>query len=434
MAKGIYERKWQHGDVTYYIRYQYEGTDIKERVGRKSRGFTREMAKKALKSRLGDIAQGQFSLEKTRKPVPFSKLVERYREYAASYKRAWDGEKHILEMFASYFGDTQLSQITTWQIEKWKVERRKDVKPGTVNRQLTVIKHMFRKAVDWGLTANNPATGVKRFSVNDQRTRFLTEDEIPRLLEACEVDITSPWLLPIVTLALHTGLRQGELLGLRWEDVDIERGLITTKRTKNLKLKANPLNDPAREALVWLNDHCYGDYLFMWPWGDRVGRTTVYDAFKTVCGKAGIRDFRFHDLRHTFASYLVMSGVDLVTVKELMGHTGISMTLRYSHLAPEHKAQAVAKLNERFRNVKGGTESQTGTVSQELREAVGSDSTPNLARSRNVYLVRRGRGLGIAKDINENVEAASGFEPLHRGFADLSLNHLGTPPRLRNLT
>ncbi len=160
-----------------------------------------------------------------------------------------------------------------------------------------------------------------------------------------------------------------------------------------------------------------------------MGRTTVYDAFKKARDETGIRDFRFHDLRHTFASYLVMSSVDLVTVKELMGHTGINRTLRNAHLAPEHKAQAVAKLGERFQGLKGGTESQTGTVSQELRVAIGSDSTPNLARSRNVNLVRRGRGLEFAKDINENVEAASGFEPLHRGFADLSLNHLGTPPR-----
>ncbi len=429
MAKGIYERKGKHGDVTYYIRYQFHGKDVREKVGRKSRGFTRELAREALKSRLGEVAQGRFNLEKTRKPVPFSKLVERYREYASSYKRAWDEEKYTFERIAEHFGDTPLSQITTWQIEKWKAERRKEVKPGTVNRQLTVIKHMCKKAVEWGLATSNPAAGVKRFVVNDQRTRFLTEDEIQRLLIVCEAQLTSPWLLPLVTLALNTGMRQGELLGLSWVEVDLERGLITTKRTKNLRLKAIPLNEPAREALAWLNEHRYGDYLFMWPWGDRVGRTTVYDAFKNVCEETGIRDFKFHDLRHTFASYLVMSGVDLVTVKELMGHTGINMTLRYAHLAPEHKAQAVAKLNERFRNVKGGTEPQTGTVSQELREAVGSESTPNLARSRNVYLVRRGRGLGLAKEINENVEAASGFEPLHRGFADLSLNHLGTPPR-----
>ena len=84
MAKGIYERKGKVGDVTYYIRYQFQGTDIKERVGRKSRGFTREMAKGALKSRLGDIARGQFSLEKTRRPVPFSTLLEQYEEYASA--------------------------------------------------------------------------------------------------------------------------------------------------------------------------------------------------------------------------------------------------------------------------------------------------------------------------------------------------------------
>jgi len=157
MAQGIYPRKGKNGDITYYIRYQYDGKDIKERVGRKSRGFTKEMAKDALKARLGEIAQGRFNLEKTRKPVPFSRLVERYREYGAGTKRAWAEEKYRLETFADLFGETPLSQITTWQIEKWKGERRKKVKPGTVNRELTVIKHMFRKAIEWGMTTTNPA-------------------------------------------------------------------------------------------------------------------------------------------------------------------------------------------------------------------------------------------------------------------------------------
>ena len=100
MAKGIYERKGKNGDVTYYIRYQADGTDIKERVGRKSRGFTREMAKDALKSRLGDVARGHFNLEKVRKPVPFSKLAERYKEFAGGYKRGWQEEKYIVDGFA----------------------------------------------------------------------------------------------------------------------------------------------------------------------------------------------------------------------------------------------------------------------------------------------------------------------------------------------
>ena len=101
-----------------------------------------------------------------------------------------------------------------------------------------------------------------------------------------------------------------------------------------------------------------------------------------------------------------------------------SRGVRYSHLVPEHKAQAVAKLEERYKTVR----EESAVVSPELKEAIGAVSTPKLAQNRNVFLVRRGRGLGIVNEINQNLEAASGFEPLHRGFADLSLNHLGTPP------
>src|SRR5215813_4069328 len=428
MAKGIYERKGLKGDVTYYIRYQVDLRDIKERVGTKSRGFTREMAKDALKARLGEIAQGRFNLEKARKPVPFSKLAERYREFAGGYKRGWETEKYIVDEFANLFGTAPLANITTWQIEKWKAERGKELHLATVNRRLTVIKHMFRKAVDWGLIKTNPATGVKRFTVVSERTRFLTGEDVQNLQTKCEADITSPWLLSLVTLALNTGMRQGELLNLKWDGVNFERGLISVLQTKTMRWKTIAMNEATREALIWLNEHRYGDFLFLWPWGDRVGRTTVYDAFKEVCKAAGIADFRFHDLRHTFASHLVMSGVDLVTVKDLLGHAGINMTVRYSHLVPEHKAQAVAKLEERFKVSVEESQAQSSVVSPELKEAIGSVLTPKLAQNRNVFLARRGRGLGIVNEIKDNMEAASGFEPLHRGFADLSLNHLGTPP------
>ena len=100
-------------------------------------------------------------------------------------------------------------------------------------------------------------------------------------------------------------------------------------------------------------------------------RTTVYDAFKKACSAAGIDDFRFHDLRHTFASHLVMAGVDLVTVKDLLGHAGINMTVRYSHLVPEHKAQAVAKLEERYKTAREESQAQSAVVSPELKEAIG---------------------------------------------------------------
>lgn len=412
MAKGIYERKNKNGDVTYYIRYQADGTDIKERVGRKSRGFTRELAKEALNSRLGDIAQGHFNLEKVRKTVPFSKLAEKYKEFAGGYKRGWETEKYIVEEFASLLGDTPLAQITTWQIEKWKAETGKRLNPVTVNRRLTVIKHMFKKAVEWDLVKSNPATSVKRFTVTSERTRFLTQVEIRALLKECENQVTSPWLFPLVTLALNTGMRQGELLKLKWENVDLERGSITIIQGKTLRRKTIAINEPARDALDWLQANRYGDLLLMWPWGDPIGKVTVYDAFKKACSAAKITDFRFHDLRHTFASHLVMAGVDLVTVKELLGHKTINMTNRYTHLAQEHKAQAVAKLSERMRAAK---DDQAGVVSAEAKEAINAVLTPKLEQNRNIFLVRRGRGLGILNDFNGELEAASGFEPLHRG-------------------
>ena len=160
--------------------------------------------------------------------------------------------------------------------------------------------------------------------------------------------------------------------------------------------------------------------------GALIAKTTVHDAFKKACDAATITDFAFHDLRHTFASHLVMSGVDLVTVKDLLGHKTLAMTNRYTHLAEEHKAQAVAKLQERFRS--NPDEPQDPVVSPMWKEMISAVSPPELEQNRNIFLVRRGRGLGISNDIKREMEAASGFEPLHRGFADLSLNHLGTPP------
>jgi integrase len=163
---------------------------------------------------------------------------------------------------------------------------------------------MFKKAVEWDVAKSNPATSVKRFSVTSERTRFLTQDEIKALLSECEKQVTSPWLLPLVTPALNTGMRQGELLKLKWENVDLERGSITIIQGKTLRRKTVAINKPAHEALEWLRANCYGEFLFMWPWGDRVGKVTVYDAFKKACSAAKITDFRFHDLRHTFARIL----------------------------------------------------------------------------------------------------------------------------------
>jgi hypothetical protein len=161
----------------------------------------RELAKEALKSRLGDMARGHFNLEKIRRPVPFSKLAEQYREFASGYKRGWYEEKYIVQEFADLFGDTPLAQVTTWQIEKWKSDKAKIVQQQTVNRCLTVIKHMFKKAVEWGMTKTNPATGVKRYTVVSERTRFLSADDVQNVLRKLTAfqsrPSSSPWRMPV---------------------------------------------------------------------------------------------------------------------------------------------------------------------------------------------------------------------------------------------
>jgi len=254
---------------------------------------------------------------------------------------------------------------------------------------------------------------VAPFPEQEGRLRYLSEEEIPALLHACEKQVTSPWLYPVVVLALNSGARQGELLSLRYDDLDLERGLIYFGRTKNRRLKTVPMNQTVRGVVEWLLKHRYGEYLFTWPWGERgVGRTTIYDAFKKACRAAGIEKFRFHDLRHTAASYLVMSGADLPTVKKILGHQEIEMTLRYSHLAPAHKAKAVEKLGEIFEKI-------TTAHKEEPSEQAQAEKAPglaaNLAQIRNVFLVRSGRGLAVVDEKSENFRWVSDGRDWRRG-------------------
>ena len=149
--------------------------------------------------------------------------------------------------------------MTTWGVEKWKREREQQVEKSTVNRELTVLKHMFKMGVKWELMQTNPAATVAPFPTQEGRIRYLSEVEIPALLDACEKQATSPWLFPLVVLALNTGARQGELLDLRYEDLDVERGLIYFGKTKNRKLKTLPMNNSVRQVVAGLQAHRYGE-------------------------------------------------------------------------------------------------------------------------------------------------------------------------------
>jgi integrase len=148
-------------------------------------------------------------------------------------------------------------------------------------------------------------------------------------------------------MAFNTGMRRGEILGLTWDQVDLKHGFILLEVTKNGERKEIPINGMLRTTLQGLTRHIDSPYVF-WQGENGNRYKAVTRSFKTACTKADIKDFHFHDLRHTFASQLVMAGVDLTTVKELLGHKSITMTLRYAHLAPSHKAKAVDILDQQL--------------------------------------------------------------------------------------
>jgi integrase len=250
-----------------------------------------------------------------------------------------------------------LSKITPWHIEEYKKKRlegeiklppepgskkRTDwkVKPATINRELACLKHMFSLAIKWKMADENPVKEVQLFQEQQIEMRILARDEIDRL-----VANASPRLKPILLIALNTGMRKGEILPLRWHDVDLDNQFFFLKQTKSNKPRKIPMSGFVTDVLRSIKKT--GEFVFANP---KTGKpiSDLQTGFKAACRKAGISDLRFHDLRHTAATYMIIGGIDLVTVKEILGHATIQMTMRYAHPTPENKRHAVEVLSMLF--------------------------------------------------------------------------------------
>jgi len=263
--------------------------------------------------------------------------------YSKQNKRSWKRDEislgHLIEFFKGKF----LSEITSETIEKYRANRRADgVSPATINRELACLKTCFSKAVEWEKTDRNPARTVKKFRESNGKERILTADESRRLLAA-----SSPSLRPVLIVALNSGMRRGEILSLRRQDVDFVKGFILIGDSKSGKSRKVPMNGPVFEALKEKIGNGGGEYVFENP----ETRTRVLDvktAFLGACRRAGIKGVRFHDLRHTAASRMIELGIDLVTVSKILGHSTIQMTMRYCHPTEQNMRQAVGKLGEYF--------------------------------------------------------------------------------------
>jgi integrase len=278
----------------------------------------------------------------------FKEVAEEYLAISKATKRSWRRDTALLNNLKAAFGSKTLAGIGVKDVEQYKAARAEKRSPATVNRELACLKHLFNKAIHWGYARENPVRKVRLFKENNQRTRYLEPSEREKLLACC-----SPELRPVVVVALNTGLRLGELIALTWADIDLGKGLLHVRDSKSGEGRHVPLNAEAVEALRSLTRHIDSPRVFFSRYGKPY--RSVRTGFENACKRAGVEGFRFHDLRHSFASYLVMAGVDLNTVRELMGHKTITMTLRYAHLSPEHKQAAVEKLSALWRAQDAGT-------------------------------------------------------------------------------
>ena len=314
----------------WYIDYYVQGRRKRERIGP-----NKAQARVVLQKRKVELAERKFLDIQRHERVKFEDMAKTYIEaYSRPNKRSFRRDEISLKNLIMFFGGKYLHEVIPLDIEKYRVKRLQVVTPATVNRELACLKHMFNKAKEWGKVSNNPALKVRLLKEENRRVRYLEKEEIRALLNVC-----SKHLKPIVITALNTGMRKSEILNLKWPDVDLRQRIIYIYNSKSGKSRKVDINDWLAETLIRLRKHPQSAHVFCNKEGVPYGN--IRKSFENAKRRAGIKDFRFHDLRHTFASHLVMAGVDLKTVQELLGHQTYQMTLRYSHLSPDHRRAAV---------------------------------------------------------------------------------------------
>lgn len=364
------------GKMNYICEYK-RGTRITlGKVGVLTPAQARDMALAVL----GDMAKGIDP--KDAKPIIADLTLRNFieKEYAPWVQEHRKVGKntlaHIRRCFFELFGDKPLIEITPAPLDQWRTRRLKEgASTETVNRDIATLKAAISKAVLWGFIEKHPLEKLKLLKVDRSgKIRYLTQDEENRLRMAiqqrdesikakrasgnewrkdrgyeCLTDLKqaafADHMTPMILLSINTGLRRGELFSLCWENVDFERAMLTIEGAyaKSGKTRHIPLNIEALQTLQdWRSQTAINDLVFPGKNGARFD--TIKKAWAGILKAATIKNFRWHDLRHHFASKLVMASVDLNTVRELLGHSDMSMTLRYAHLAPEHKAEAVARL------------------------------------------------------------------------------------------
>ena len=336
--RGIFEK--DPGSGIWWIRYADQlGRIRRERIGPK------RLAISAYQKRKTEVREGRFFPAKLkRRAISFTEIAKDALEYARNNKceEAARIDAYHMETLSRWFVGKSAEGIVPQDIERGLAElASQGLKPSTLNRYRALVSLVFSVAIRNRKIASNPVRFVRPKRENNERVRILSEEEETALRQ--EFPKKSPQFEAEFDLALNTGMRKGEQYKLRLENVDLIRGNITILRSKHGERRFVPINSVARKAIVILQKFADGSG-YVIPGRDGQRKKDERRWFATNVIAASIHDFRWHDLRHTFASRLVMVGVDLRTVQELLGHRSWGTTLRYAHLAPDHQLAAVERL------------------------------------------------------------------------------------------
>jgi len=303
-----------------------------------------------LAAQVTKVREGKFFDKSQEGKVCFKDLLDQVREYERNRERTsyQDFYKSYFNQLEVFFGDRYLDEITPRLVEEYQFNRAKETSKATANRSLAVLRKIFNLGMRWDMVKSNPVCKIDFFRVPRGRMRFLSHEEQDALLKVCKGPLKD-----VVTVALKTGMRRGELLGLRKKDIDFSGNFIYLEKTKSGAHRQIPMIPEVRAIITRLAIGCEDEgLLFKNRAGDPY--SDLRTAFNTALSKAGIKEFHFHDLRHTFASDMVMSGVNIFTVSKLLGHSSVQTTMIYAHLSPDYN-KAEMERYDNFMHRQGDT-------------------------------------------------------------------------------
>lgn len=375
--RGVFERP--KGSGIWWARYAgADGREHREKAG------TRGMALALYRKRKTEALQGKKFPERLRsRAVSFADLANDALAYSKTHNRSHKTDASRIAELKEWFGSQPAASITPQEIEARLAREceERGWRPATANRYRNTMSLAYRLGTANGKVERNPARLVRSRRENNTRIRYLDQfapDEEKRLRAAIRAQ--SPEHLPELDLALNTGIRLSAQYGLRWDAINFQAGTLTVPPNKYDEARAIPLNRAAQAALGALQARASGsEWVMVNKAGERM--RTPRRWFEAAVKAAKLPAFTWHCLRHTFASRLVMMGVDLRTVQELMGHKDIRMTCRYVHLAPGHKLGAVELLATWDRKMANGTGTKTGTELKAEEEAASDDQVHLAAKA-----------------------------------------------------